>query len=197
MGLIFVKHFFISDCYFLCWRGMVKVLEFLFWIHYEPSFSYCLVIIPYIFWWLVWLQTLLFFQLRTCRKCFIALAVGVWCWMAYRYRDVQELNHRILMHVQQQNAEIKALIQTRMSFDVLLYILSLSFSGRKGIRAVKNWVVRCWHLNLSGARFKWFAYGPVDATATLSSLASVKSRWFSFLVLAYRGFPGKKAIKWI
>jgi len=48
--------------------------------------------------------------------------------------------------------------------------------GRKGIRLVKNWVVRYWHVCLSGARCKWFAYGPADATATPSSLAPVKSR---------------------
>ena len=37
--------------------------------------------------------------------------------------------------------------------------------GRKGIRPVKNWVVRCWHGYLSGARC-WLAYGPADATAS-------------------------------
>jgi len=37
-------------------------------------------------------------------------------------------------------------------------------------------VVRCWHGYLSGARCKWFAYGPADATATSSSVAPVKSR---------------------
>ena len=40
----------------------------------------------------------------------------------------------------------------------------------------KNSVVRYWHGYLSGARCKWFAYGPADATATPSSLAPVKSR---------------------
>jgi len=34
----------------------------------------------------------------------------------------------------------------------------------------------CWHGHLSAARCKWFAYGPADATATPSSLASLKSR---------------------
>jgi len=34
----------------------------------------------------------------------------------------------------------------------------------------------CWHRYLSGGRWKWFAYGPADATATPSSLASLKSR---------------------
>ena len=37
--------------------------------------------------------------------------------------------------------------------------------GRKGIRPVKNWLVRCWHSYLSGARCR-LAYGPADATAT-------------------------------
>jgi len=37
--------------------------------------------------------------------------------------------------------------------------------GRKGIRPVKNWVVRCWYGYLAGARCR-LAYGPADATAT-------------------------------
>ena len=36
--------------------------------------------------------------------------------------------------------------------------------------------MRCW-CYLSGARCKWFAYGPADVTATPSSLASLKSRF--------------------
>ena len=36
--------------------------------------------------------------------------------------------------------------------------------GRKGIRPVKNGVVRCWRGYLSGARCR-LAYGPADATA--------------------------------
>jgi len=47
---------------------------------------------------------------------------------------------------------------------------------RKSIRPVKNWVMRCWCGYLSGARCRLFAYGPVDATASSSSLASFKSR---------------------
>jgi len=38
------------------------------------------------------------------------------------------------------------------------------------------------------------ACGPADATATPSSLASVKPEW-CILVLAYPGCPGKKAVK--
>ena len=37
--------------------------------------------------------------------------------------------------------------------------------GRKGIRPVKTWVVKCWRGYLSGARCR-LAYGPADATAT-------------------------------
>jgi len=48
--------------------------------------------------------------------------------------------------------------------------------GRKSIRPAKMWVMRCWHGYLSATRCKWFAYGPADATATPSSLASLKSR---------------------
>jgi len=40
----------------------------------------------------------------------------------------------------------------------------------------KNRVMRCWHGYLSTARCKWFAYGPADAVANQSSLASLKSR---------------------
>jgi len=42
--------------------------------------------------------------------------------------------------------------------------------------ACKNWVMMCWHGYLFGARCKWFAHDPADATAILSSLASLKSR---------------------
>jgi len=50
------------------------------------------------------------------------------------------------------------------------------FGIRKSIWPVKNWVIRCRHGYLSGAKCKWFVYGPADATVTSSSLASVKSR---------------------
>ena len=56
-------------------------------------------------------------------------------------------------------------------------------------------LMRCWRGYLSAARCKWFAYGPADATATLSSLASLKSRMVTFLVPAYPGCPGKEPVK--
>ena len=58
--------------------------------------------------------------------------------------------------------------------------------GRKGIRPIKNWVMRYWSGYLFAARCKWFAYGPADATAISSSLASVKSR---MVYLSGAGLP--------
>ena len=49
--------------------------------------------------------------------------------------------------------------------------------GRKGIRPVKNWVVRCWCGYLSGARCR-LAYGPADATATHYLLLQYNPDWF-------------------
>ena len=67
--------------------------------------------------------------------------------------------------------------------------------GRRGIRPVKNWVVRCWHGYLSGARCR-LAYGSADATATHCLLLQKNPDWF-YLVPAHLGSPGKKAVKWV
>ena len=63
--------------------------------------------------------------------------------------------------------------------------------------ACKNWMMSCWHGYLSGARCKWSAYGPADATAIPSSLVSLNPEWFTFLVPAYPACPGKEAVKWL
>ena len=56
---------------------------------------------------------------------------------------------------------------------IKLYVDSCAFSAlrllagwQEGHPACKNWVVRYWHGYLSGSRWKWFAYGPADATGT-------------------------------
>jgi len=54
--------------------------------------------------------------------------------------------------------------------------------GRKGIWPVKNWVVGCWRVYLSGARYR-LACGPADATAS-----------HCLLLPAYPGSPGKRAV---
>jgi len=73
------------------------------------------------------------------------------------------------------------------------YAATLAFSAlmllvgrQEGHPACKNWVVRYWCGYLSGARCKWFAYGPADAPATPSSLAPVKSR---MVYLSGAGLP--------
>jgi len=75
----------------------------------------------------------------------------------------------------------------------IISVLTLLDGRQEGHPACKNWVVRYWHGYLSGARCKLFAYGPGYATATPSSLAPVKE-WFTFLVLAYPGCPGKRPL---
>ena len=52
----------------------------------------------------------------------------------------------------------------------------------------------CWHGYLSGARCR-LAYGPADATATHCLLLQQNPDWFTFLVLAHPGSPGKRAVK--
>jgi len=64
---------------------------------------------------------------------------------------------------------------------------------RKSIHPVKGWVMRCWHGYLSGARCKWFACDPADATTTPSSLALLKSRFG--LTFPGADCPGKEAVK--
>ena len=63
--------------------------------------------------------------------------------------------------------------------------------SRKGIRPVKNWVVRCWHGYLSGARCR-LAYDPAAVTATHCLLLQKIQIDFAFLVSAYPG-SGKRS----
>jgi len=44
--------------------------------------------------------------------------------------------------------------------------LTLLVGPQDGHPACKNWAVRYWRGHQSGARCKWFAYGPAEATAT-------------------------------
>ena len=61
-------------------------------------------------------------------------------------------------------------------------VLWCCWLGGKGVRPLKNWVVRYWCGYLSGARCKWFAYGPADATATRHLLLQSNPECFTFLV---------------
>jgi len=64
----------------------------------------------------------------------------------------------------------------RILVTLILVLWRCWLGGRKGIWPVKKLVVQYLHGYLPGARCKWSAYGPTDATATPSSLAPVKSR---------------------
>jgi len=66
--------------------------------------------------------------------------------------------------------------------------------GRKGIRSVKNWVVRCWHGYLSGARCR-LAYAQLMPLPLAVSCFSKIQIGFTFLVPAHPGSPGKRAVK--
>ena len=55
--------------------------------------------------------------------------------------------------------------------------------------------MRYWCGYLSGVRCKCFAYGSADATATPSSLASVRSRIIMPFQYGLPGCPGKEATK--
>ena len=61
--------------------------------------------------------------------------------------------------------------------------------GRKGIRPVKNWVVRCWHGYLSGAHAQLM---PLPLTISCSSKIQIG---FTFLVPAHLGSAGQSAVK--
>jgi len=62
----------------------------------------------------------------------------------------------------------------------------------------KNWVMRCWRGHLYGTRRKWCAYGPADANATLTSLASLKfkmvSPFWCWLVLKKKLLNGYRSV---
>ena len=66
--------------------------------------------------------------------------------------------------------------------------------GRKGIRPVKNWVVRCWCGYLSGARCRlaYVQLMPLPLTISCSSKIQIG---FTFLVPAHPGSPGQRAVK--
>jgi len=73
--------------------------------------------------------------------------------------------------------------------------LMLLVGQQEGHPVCKNWVMRYWRGYLSGAMCRWFAYGPADATATLSSLAPVKSRIVYLSGAGLHRLSWKKAIE--
>jgi len=72
--------------------------------------------------------------------------------------------------------------------------LMLLVGRRKGIRPVKNRVVRCWRGYLSGARCRLAYAQLMPLPLTVSCFSKIQSG-FTFLVLAHPGSPGKRAVK--
>jgi len=85
-------------------------------------------------------------------------------------------------------------------YTVIFFIPSVLWrcwlGGRKGIRPVKNWVVRCWHGYLSGARCRLAHAQLIRLPLTVSCFSKIQIG-FTFLVPAHPGSPGHRAVKWV
>ena len=64
-----------------------------------------------------------------------------------------------------------------IGYSLIFSAFTLLVGHQEEHLACKYWVMRCWHGYLSGARCKWFACDPANATATPSSLASSRLVW--------------------
>jgi len=81
-------------------------------------------------------------------------------------------------------------------FNVFSGLWQCWFGVKKSIRPVE---IEWWGVGavISLERGRLFAYGPADATASRNSIISsyLNRDWFTFLVPAYPGCPGKEAVK--
>ena len=73
--------------------------------------------------------------------------------------------------------------------------LTLFVGWQEGHPSCKKQSGGCWRFYLSGVRSDWFAYGPADAAATPSSLASLKSRMLYLSGASLPSLSWKKAVK--
>ena len=81
-------------------------------------------------------------------------------------RDVYGIWQRQQIREVMWQTKNNCLVKYHCNLSVVPSVLWRCWLGdRKGIRPVKNWVVRCWRGYLSGTRCR-LAYGPADATAT-------------------------------
>ena len=69
--------------------------------------------------------------------------------------------------------------------------------SRKGTRPVKNWVVGCWRGYLSMERRADLHMAKLMPLPLTVSCFSKLQIGFTFLVLAYRGSPRQRAVKWV
>ena len=105
----------------------------------------------------------------------LSMSVFIDCdWLHYKLFSVCRILAAFSCIVEQKQfnkCHVTFCIQQRFYVDLRVFIAGPSvlwrcwLGSRKGIRPVKNWVVGCWHVYLSGVRCR-LAYGPADATAT-------------------------------
>jgi len=95
------------------------------------------------------------------------------------------------------------ILQFEMEYLLFLVVLAWAFvfsallllvRQQKGCLVCKNWVMRYLCGYLSGARCKWFVYGPADATATLSFFVKLKSGMVYFSGAGLPRLSWKKAL---
>jgi len=132
--------------------------------------------------WLVWYQT---GYLPSHRKSHLLTSTKLYCFVT----TIITFTNNNFIAITNKNKIIAISVITAK----LHIVHCFDTVGWKSIQPAKHWVMRCRHGYLYGARYRWFAHVPADATATPStSLASLKSRIVSsaFLVPAYPGCPG-------
>ena len=131
-------------------------------------------------------------------------------WMRACIKNLQSIcsQSAIMDHVCNENHVRQCQVIDREAFMTYLFCLHLLkresdlpsvlwrcwLGGRKGIRPVKNWVVRCWRGYLSWARCR-LAYAHLMPLPLTVSCFSKIQIGFTFLVPAYPGCPGKRAVK--
>ena len=104
-----------------------------------------------------------------------------YCW-SYIATLIQQLN-------------ITFFIMLQCLTDILPSVLWRCWlGGRKGIRPVKNWMVRCWRGYLSGTRCRLVYAQLVPLPLSVSCFSKIQIG-FTFLVPAHPGSPWIRAVK--
>ena len=79
-----------------------------------------------------------------CRKIFTTTAVVVWIVFAYRFKDYNKLNNKLLLDIKKQNSDLKVLLETSSCEyclrDVLSFQCSMQFEKVQQIVLVRGTV---------------------------------------------------------
>ena len=133
-----------------------------------------------------------YLRMSFCIKCYIFLVFCMCLW-----------HHHTVLHSVSSSPRFRHILPHMLEYSLppVNKICHQHFDavGRlgdgKSIWPIKNWMVRCCHGYLSGARYKWLVYGPADAVATQSPLLQSNPEWFILLVPAHWGSPEQRAEK--